>query len=190
MYLFVSFTGAGDEVVLKKSSDFDFDLQTYVTKINRPLLNSMMKADPRLAKRCIHEAIEEYLIEYGYNRTFNKLAKTKKRAEEPWLAIKDVIRKSLIANDFSVARLMIANSREFVRDSRRLNRTIAVLELLYLMRKKKPIKTVVDFMSKRLSRYKQDSFELLDKVGKAQEVQLKVGRVDVDHHRGPTDAGR
>lgn len=182
MYFFVSFSGAGDEVVLKKSCDFDFDLEGFISKFQKPVMSNLLKSDIRIPNRSIHEAIEEYLIEYGYNRTFNKLAKTKKRPEEPWLVIKDSIKKSLTANDFLLAYRTINNNRQWVRDNHNLHRTICLLELMYLMRKKKPVKEILDFMSKKMAKFKAEVFELLDSNSKPVEVQMKVPPFDQEHN--------
>lgn len=177
MYFFVSFSNNGDEVVLRKSSEFAFDLEGYLAKTQKPALTNIMKADHHISNKSLHEAIEEYLIEYGYNRTFNKLVKSKKRKEEPWLVVKDSIRKSLVANDLTVAKMLILKNKQYVRDQHQLQRAICLLEVMYMMRKNKSVKEILDFMSKKMTKYKGETFELLDQQGNANEFQMKVGPV-------------
>ena len=174
MYLFVSFSDDGDEVSLKKAKDYDFDLQGYLDRVQKPVLSGILKSEAKLSTRAINDSIEEYLSEYGYNRTYNKMVKSKRRPEEPWLLIKDTIRKSLCGNNFTVALLKIEENKAFVRNEHKLIKTIRVLELLYLLRKKKPIKQVISFMSSYLGKYKADTLELLTNQGKVVEVELKV----------------
>lgn len=175
IYFFVSFSQQGDEVIIKRSENTLFDLRSYKERILPGLLAStVLKKEPLVSKRSIGEAVGEYLIEYGYSRTYNLMMNLDSKAEDPWLAKKEEIRKQLIANNFDLALLAIRSTRKYVRNRNNALRTIYLLQMAYLIRKGETLKKVFDFMSKHLAKFKGDKIEMMNREGFVIEVDLKV----------------
>lgn len=178
MYFFVSFSQQGDEVIIKKAENLEFDLENYKEKHMPGLLSSILKKDSQISKKSISESIGEYLIEYGYNRTYNLMMNFDNKAEEPWLATKEEIRKQLIANNFEIALQTIKRAKKYIRNKQHILRTVRLLQLVYIIRKGGDLKAVFNFMSQALTKFKADKFEMMNRAGTVEEVDLKVTYLD------------
>lgn len=176
MYFFVSFSQQGDEISIRKPGDTKFNLKSYADRILPSLLSNALKREAKISKKCIGDAVGEYLLEYGYNRTYNKMMPLDSKPEGEWLMPKDKFRSLLLANNFDLALHSIKNLKKYARNRKKLLKTVRLLELVSLIRKQKPLKNVFDFMAKKMISYKGEKIELLDRTGTVVEVDMKVKR--------------
>lgn len=179
MYFFVSFSQQGDEISVRKPGKTKFNIKSYADRILPSLLSSALKKDPKISKKNICDAVEEYLLEYGYNRTYNKMKHIEDKPEGEWLSSKEAIRKQLQANNFTLAISLTNSLKKYIRHKKRLIKTIRLLNLVCLIRKKKPLKDIFDFMSKSMISYKGEKLELFDRNGIASEVDMKQITADL-----------
>lgn len=174
MYFFVSFSQQGDEISMRKTGQTMLDVKSYSDRVLPSLLSSALKKDAKISKKSICDAIGEYLLEYGYNRTYNKMMHQEDKPEGEWLTQKDTIRKQLQANNFDLALNLVRSLKKYIRNRKRLIKTIRLLMLVCLIRKRKPLKEIFDFMAKNLISYKGEKIDILDKTGTVAEIDMKV----------------
>ena len=106
--------------------------------------------------------------------SYNKMMHQEDKPEGEWLSQKDTIRKQLQANNFDLALNLVRCLKKYIRNRKRLIKTIRLLMLVCLIRKRKPLKEIFDFMTKKLVSYKGEKIEILDKTGTVAEIDMKV----------------
>ncbi len=152
-----------------------FDLKGYLKKVQDSELTVIMRKNTGIERKALDEAIGEYLVHYGYNRTYNKMMRYHYRPEDNCMQAKTLIKQQLVSNNFDLALRTMKEHKRYVRSPNKIMKMIRMAKLIKLIRQRTDKKKIIKYLAEEMKQYKEDKFEVIenDTISRV-EISFKV----------------